>query len=328
VVNEEGVRIKKAKDLLKENGYELIPDVSIKCCQCESTKTVNQSGNYLASDSELHTGCRALYKPHKGSKKVAPKPYYRTYIPYCQECLAKDKDFENTNDVIEVLRLMDKPYIKSIWESTMTTYDENKKEALLGRYCKNLAMNHKDYRFKDSDNWIEVDKHDNEEEDLLYNYNPTDYDIAYWGLGFNSDEYKYLKDSFTHYSQRCEMENQPAMEDLIQQACFEKVELRRNRAKGTDCTKNLKNLQDILTSANIKPKDINAANDPSNIVELGLKIKDIETRRPAEIFGDKSKYYDFDGLQSYFDRFILRPMKNLLTGTRDFDQEFNLRDDE
>ena len=51
-------------------------------------------------------------------------------------------------------------------------------------------------------------------------------------------------------------------------------------------------------------------------------LKDIENYKPCEYFEDKSIYEDFDGIGDYFNRFVLRPMRNLLTGSRDFDKEF------
>ena len=36
---------------------------------------------------------------------------------------------------------------------------------------------------------------------------------------------------------------------------------------------------------------------------------------------------DFDSLKEYLERFIFRPLKNLLIGTREFDGEFNVEED-
>ena len=33
-------------------------------------------------------------------------------------------------------------------------------------------------------------------------------------------------------------------------------------------------------------------------------------------------------IKDYYNRFILRPLKNLLTGSRDFDHEFNVENDD
>ena len=57
-------------------------------------------------------------------------------------------------------------------------------------------------------------------------------------------------------------------------------------------------------------------------------IGDIERYTPAEFYQDKSLYKDADGIGSYASRFIFRPLKNLLTGSKEIDKEFNLSDGE
>jgi hypothetical protein len=59
----------------------------------------------------------------------------------------------------------------------------------------------------------------------------------------------------------------------------------------------------------------------------GAWVRDIEKYRPAEYFEDKKIYFDFDKIGEYFQRFTLRPLKNLLTGSRDFDKEFSIEED-
>lgn len=61
---------------------------------------------------------------------------------------------------------------------------------------------------------------------------------------------------------------------------------------------------------------------------IGVWISDIEKFAPAEYYKDKSLYHDADGIGSYASRFIFRPLKNLLTGSKELDKEFNLSDKE
>ena len=56
----------------------------------------------------------------------------------------------------------------------------------------------------------------------------------------------------------------------------------------------------------------------------GNFVKDIETRTPAEIYKDKALFDDVDKIKEYFDRFILRPMKNFFSGERVQDPEFSV----
>jgi hypothetical protein len=100
----------------------------------------------------------------------------------------------------------------------------------------------------------------------------------------------------------------------------------KTRAQGKPVDKLEDTFIKFMNAANVTPKDANAIADLDNSNSLGVWIKDIEKYRPAEYFENKKKYSDFDNLMDYLNRFILRPLKNLLTGSRDFDKEFNVED--
>lgn len=68
--------------------------------------------------------------------------------------------------------------------------------------------------------------------------------------------------------------------------------------------------------------------DSVRLDPLGIWISDIERFTPAEYYKNKSLYKDADGIGSYASRFIFRPLKNLLTGSKERDKEFNLSDKE
>ena len=61
---------------------------------------------------------------------------------------------------------------------------------------------------------------------------------------------------------------------------------------------------------------------------LGITLETISKYTPEEYYKDKSLYKDFDGLEEYFTRFILRPLKNLVLGTRDKDPDYKVKVEE
>ena len=61
---------------------------------------------------------------------------------------------------------------------------------------------------------------------------------------------------------------------------------------------------------------------------LGEMIRDIEEYCPAEYYKDKKLFADFDKVREYIDRFMTRPLRNLLTGSKELDKEFSLSDTE
>jgi hypothetical protein len=81
----------------------------------------------------------------------------------------------------------------------------------------------------------------------------------------------------------------------------------------------------LLSAANLKPSDKRASKE-SEQYGLDMIIKDIETYTPAEYFADKKVFADNDGFMNYFLRHIVRPFKNLRSGTREQDPEYSIND--
>ena len=79
---------------------------------------------------------------------------------------------------------------------------------------------------------------------------------------------------------------------------------------------------DLVSKMGLKPKDESEAGSS----ELGSLIRYIEDYAPAEYYADKKRYRDFFGIGKYIERFILRPMRNMMLGTRDEDEEFSVGD--
>ena len=57
---------------------------------------------------------------------------------------------------------------------------------------------------------------------------------------------------------------------------------------------------------------------------VGVLIRDIEQYTPAEYFKDKKLFRDADGLGEYFQRFVTRPLRNLMSGEKVMDPEFRV----
>lgn len=89
-----------------------------------------------------------------------------------------------------------------------------------------------------------------------------------------------------------------------------------------DLTDIVKQKLDLVSKMGLKPKDESEAGSS----ELGSLIRSIEDYAPAEYYADKKRYRDFFGIGKYIERFILRPMRNMMLGTRDEDEEFSVGD--
>ena len=61
---------------------------------------------------------------------------------------------------------------------------------------------------------------------------------------------------------------------------------------------------------------------------LGIGIEEIEKYTPAEYYKDKKLFKDTDEIGNYWERFIKRPLKNLILGSKVRDTEFYVKDEE
>ena len=68
--------------------------------------------------------------------------------------------------------------------------------------------------------------------------------------------------------------------------------------------------------------------DASNEATFGVTLGVISQLTPEEFYKDKTLYQDYDKLGEYFDRFVKRPMENLITGSNIRDEEFFVPDED
>lgn len=145
-----------------------------------------------------------------------------------------------------------------------------------------------------------------------------------WGLGFSEMDYKVLED---HYKML--KKNNPNCDNnqeiFIKSLCNINMLMVRALRDG-DSDKYVKltdQYSKTFTKAGLKTiQEIdNSANE-----SMGVTLSVIAQYTPEEYYKDKKLYDDFDGLGSYFTRFVRRPLKNLMTGSTERDKEFYVKD--
>lgn len=245
----------------------------------------------------------------------ANSPFYKNgRYNICKNCL-KEYVYESNGDLNiyklkQIFRIYDIPFFEKEWESAL-----NDEKETIGVYFKNLYLNHK------GQTWIDGDF---QETDTIKT-NTTGLDdeelIARWGEGWSISEMQWLERDYTEWVTHHDCEKL-SIKKLVQMICIKELEIRNARQSGKPTDKLEKSLMELMNSSNLTPRTMSAVNETDSSKVFGVWIKDIEQNRPAEYFQDKSLYEDFDGIKDYFERFVLRPMKNLLTGSRDFDKEF------
>lgn len=271
------------------------------------------------------------------SKSILHKSTGRMSV--CKLCMGKIYNdylskYQDTREAIYYMcRKLDIGYSEGILKAAITEVENGKKTAVYQIYMTKFNsigdLNGAGVDFDASDTFVEDDSEEDQEEQIIKSERAlTEKDLVdRWGYGWTLEELQWLERDYTSWSTRHEC-NSLSLERLFEMICVKELEIRNTRRDGKPTDKLEKSLRELLSASNLTPKNMSATNETEATKTFGLWLKDIEQHRPAEYFEDKELYSDYDGIGEYFERFVLRPMKNLLTGTRDFDKEFNVEEEE
>lgn len=274
------------------------------CTMQLSSRCKNKNGQMKPSD--FYTANNTTY-------------YSNGRFNICKYCL-KDHVYINGEFNIEnfknILRVYDIPYYSKALESAIKDDKET-----IGVYMKNLYLNYKGLT------WLDGEGDSIEGSEGLDAYT-TDKDlIKRWGYGFSQKELYWLEENYHEWTTHHDCQKL-SIQRLVQMICIKELEIRNARQSGKPTDKLEKSLRELMNDTNLTPKTMSAVNETDSSKIYGVWVMDIEREEPAEYFADKTIYHDYDGIKDYFNRFILRPMKNLLTGSREFDKEFMIEDEE
>ena len=230
----------------------------------------------------------------------------------CKNCVKQLIDEKGFDGVLLVLRAMNKPFLQSIWNGNWNDYI--KMISSLNQY-KHLTFNDSELT-GDKIKFIPRVKMDEEEIDEF------DDDIEQyeekWGRGFTLEEYRFLENEYqkliTHY--KCDSY---AMEILFQEIAQLRLTIKKAREDNKPVDKELKTLQDLLGSANIKPVQETGANAPEQAT-FGTLIKKYENERP--IPEPDEAWKDVDGIRKYISIWFFGHLCRMLGIKNDYYQEY------
>lgn len=247
--------------------------------------------------------------------------FYRSYSSFnkngryhiCKNCIKEfvyDKNGEL--DIINfkaILKVFDMPFLNDVFNDA-----SNAKGEFIGVYFKLINLNYRTL------NWDASDDKDNRNVDPNTD-KITDGDLYdKWG-NYPLEDLNWLERNYNEWVTNHDC-GKLATRKLIMTICIKELEMKKTREKGLSTEKLEKSWLDLLNSSNLTPRTMNYTNESESTKTFGIWLRDIEKTRPCEYFEDKKIYEDFDGIKSYIERFLFRPMKNLITGSRDFDKEF------
>lgn len=287
------------KEVITDNNiYYCITQLSEKCKNKKGILT--EKDFYMASDINLFQNGR---------------------IHICKDCLKEYVYFNgefNFDRFKKMLMRINYPLYSEVLESSI-----NDKNETVGSYFKNIMLNHKGETWECGNG---VDKNIITALGKVEDFQITKEISRRWGNGYTLEQYEFLEDVYFEWCSKYKSDTL-SEQKTFQFLTLKELEIRRARELNTDTTKLEETYRKFMSDANVVPRDANAMNDADNLNTLGIWTMDIERYKPAEYFKDKKVYEDHDNIGSYYERFVLRPMKNLLAGTRDFDSEFNVENE-
>lgn len=248
------------------------------------------------------------------------------YIPYCKDCTQKifEYYYESSNDFQKATyytcQKLDIPFKIDLFEYVLKQKRSNQdflnlSKNYMGKYIGELNKATTKYGtcldFSYSDTGLseidtKIEQRDKQEKEL------KKFELD-WGT-HEVDEYAFLEYKWDVYT--LEKNLTPSQESLYRQLCL--VELSKRRKENNK--ESTKEEQDMMIKLMDKLKITNFdeqkdKSDTEKIIER--QIWEIENTEPAEVV-DKHEYEDFLDINKNWGKHILRAVRNLVAGTKDY----------
>ena len=252
------------------------------CTCCGKLKKID---DYYASSSPFH--------------KLTSK------LHVCKQCIwdRVGDDVTNLPLIKETLRMLDKPFLLDLWQSSIEEGMKGGKNTFK-LYMKNLGLSHnRELTWSDTD-ILNMTNQSNEssfssevDEDLIENEET----FRYWGNGYTLAEYSFLEEERHKLMSSFECPDY-GMEMIMKDICFinldiEKARQERKENTSKTITNLIKTRSDLMNDANMKPIQSTGA-EANDQVTFGTLIKKWETERPIPRPVD-------DEMKEYIDTFMI-----------------------
>lgn len=286
------------------------------------------------------TACGKGYTRQKDNFNVSPSPYYEKnggYLHVCKRCL--DKSFEYYRDEVfggdqdKAMELLcatiNTCFDETAWANAKKHPQSNRSKVSVYFSKLNLSQT-KGASYADTILYREANKVENATSIQEVQDNPsigTSIEtVKLFGLGFSDQDYETLQYEYDDWAEKYGIPEDKRQDELYKSICYLKLQLQKSVQNGDAGIGALaKTYKEYINAATTELEDRKQKKeDAVKLDPLGVWISDIEKHTPAEYYKDKSLYHDSDGLGSYASRFIFRPLKNLLTGSKELDKEFSL----
>lgn len=254
-------------------------------------------------------------------------------LPLCKNCLSNKfneysaKYGSPKKAMKRICMAFDLYYSDSLFDKCNDDSD-----AVIGNYIKKLNM--VQYKGRTFDTSLKEGFSFEDEVDRAYKKTQDDgdppeikeKDILKWGDGFNPEDYEILNSHY-NYIRNANPQYDSNQEIFVIDLCYTKMQQMKAVREGRvdDYNKLTESYRKSFEKAGLKTVRETNVNEEFTI---GVNAEIIEKYTPAEYYKNKQLYKDFDHIGEYMKRFVLRPLKNLMFGSKDRDREFYVRDED
>lgn len=247
------------------------------------------------------------------------------YLPICKSC-AKDlfnKYLEECESPFDALykfcAAMNLYYSTAAANGAFSTVikGDGFTDAVLGNYMKTLQLpQYVGKTFLDSEGVDAENVQNNQSVQEIID--TTRNNVKKWGSGYSGEEYRRLNELYSQWAGGTPQDTVTQV-SLTKDLCKIDLKIEKYTVENRDTKDLLTQKQALIKSLAIDPQTLlkNRQDNEANEC-FGAWIAEIEENSPAEYLDDPSVYFDVNGIEAYWDKHIRRPLKNLLTGTKDF----------
>ena len=147
--------------------------------------------------------------------------------------------------------------------------------------------------------------------------NDIDYLHTFWGNGMTFEDYDFLERELSDWKATHRADSKAEI-SLLKELCHKELEIRKKRELGQSTASLVKEKQDLMRTASLDPAKANALNSGKSQDTFSNFIKIIEQNEPADYYKDKSLFKDYDKIDVYWKKYLVRSLRNFTGLSRDF----------
>lgn len=271
--------------------------------------------------------CGTYYQDQKSNFPITYSKVYQSnnnYVCLCNSCLdmyfnecLQNFDGDEYATFRYLCAILDIYYKDELVDNTM---NNAKPQERLSFYLKKTIPN-KTYKDTIKEDYVEKEKIRSVDEMLQKEQEGiiTQKDVKFWGFGFSESEYVYLNEKYHAWITRHECKTM-AQEEIFKKLSLMDLEMLRCMQAGEKYSDLLKQYNDYLSSANIKPtqQNDNVLTDGNS---FGLFIKKIEYERP--ISEPLKEWQDVDNIKKYIRVWFLGHLSKMFGLQNKYAQEYD-----